>query len=38
MIEESDEYKAMFTPPGQRAAKTEAATKSVDDFDDPIPF
>ncbi len=38
MIEESDEYKAMFTPPGQRAAQKEA-TKHVDDFDDgSIPF
>ncbi len=34
LIAESDEYKAAFTPPGQRAAKQEAKA----DLDDDIPF
>jgi hypothetical protein len=37
MIVDSDEYKAAFTPPGQRAAQQEAA-KGVDPLDDDIPF
>lgn len=34
LIQDSDEYKAAFTPPGQRAAKQEAAQTEEDD----IPF
>ncbi len=35
LVTESDEYKAAFTPPGQRSAKAAA---KPDDDEDPIPF
>lgn len=37
LIMESDEYQAMNTPPGQRAAQAESSRRA-DDFDDDIPF